>query len=97
MTALTLEPIRTWPDTVPPRTRTLGWDVLGWTSRYLLQPDGPDAGKPWRYTPEQVRIVLRWYEIDERGVFRFRQGTIRRLKGWGQPGQGPIPCQSCTG
>ncbi|MFJ9408570.1 terminase [Streptomyces sp. NPDC101393] len=79
-----LDPIRTWPDTVPDRTRTLGWDVLLWTARYLRQPDGPDAGSPWRFTPEQVRIVLRWYEIDDRGVFTRKQGTIRRLKGWGK-------------
>lgn len=38
MTAVTLEPVRTWADTVPPETRTLGWEVLEWTSRYLLQP-----------------------------------------------------------
>lgn len=79
-----MEPIRTWPDTVPDRTRTLGWDVLLWTARYLRQPDGPDAGSPWRFTPEQVRIVLRWYEVDEHGVFTRKQGTIRRLKGWGK-------------
>ncbi|WP_006603671.1 hypothetical protein [Streptomyces auratus] len=84
MTAVTLEPVRTWADTVPPETRTLGWEVLEWTSRYLLQPDGPDAGQPWKYTPEQVRIVLRWFEINEAGVFVRRQGTIRRLKGWGK-------------
>ncbi|AUG87135.1 terminase large subunit [Streptomyces phage Attoomi] len=79
-----LEPVRTWPDTVPDRTRTLGWDVLLWTARYLRQPDGPDAGKPWRFTPEQVRIVLRWFEINDAGEFTRRQGTIRRLKGWGK-------------
>ncbi len=50
MPAQTLEPVRTWPDTVPDPTRTLGWDVLLWASRYLLQPDGPDAGRPWRFT-----------------------------------------------
>ncbi|WP_328386302.1 hypothetical protein OHS81_21530 [Streptomyces sp. NBC_00400] len=85
MTALSLEPVRTWPDAVPPENRTLGWEVLEWTSRYLLQPDGPDAGQPWRFTDEQVRIVLRWFEIDSAGVFVRRQGTIRRLKGWGLP------------
>lgn len=79
-----LEPIRTWPDTVPPPERTLGWDVLAWTAENLLQPDGPDAGGPWKFTPEQVRIVLRWYEIDEHGTFTRRQGTVRRLKGWGK-------------
>lgn len=79
-----LEPVRTWPDTVPDPTRTLGWDVLKWCSDYLLQPDGPDAGKTWEFTPEQVRIVLRWFEIDGNGVFTKKQGTIRRLKGWGK-------------
>lgn len=85
MTALALEPVRTWPDTVPPENRTLGWEVLNWTATHLLQPDGPDAGGPWTYTPEQVRILLRWFEIDDAGVFVRRQGTIRRLKGWGLP------------
>ncbi|MGW7270822.1 terminase [Streptomyces sp. NPDC054864] len=79
-----IQPVRTWPDTVPEPTRTLGWDVLLWTARYLRQPDGPDAGSPWRFTPEQVRIVLRWFEIDDAGNFTRRQGTIRRLKGWGK-------------
>jgi phage terminase large subunit-like protein len=58
--------------------------VLLWTARYLRQPDGPDAGKPWKFTSEQVRIVLRWFEIDDAGNFTRRQGTIRRLKGWGK-------------
>lgn len=79
-----VEPVRTWPDTVPPPERTLGWDVLAWMSLYLQQPDGPDAGGPFSLTREQVRIVLRWYEVDEHGVFTRRQGTIRRLKGWGK-------------
>ncbi|MFB7012896.1 MULTISPECIES: terminase [unclassified Streptomyces] len=79
-----LEPVRTWTDSVPPPNRTLGWHVLEWTSHYLLQPDGPDAGGPWRFTPEQVRIVLRWFEIDDAGVFTRKQGTVRRLKGWGK-------------
>lgn len=25
--------------------RTLGWQILGWTAEYLLQPDGPRAGE----------------------------------------------------
>jgi len=79
-----LEPVRSWPDTVPDPTRTLGWEVLDWCSVHLLQPDGPDAGSPFQFTPEQVRIVLRWYEVDSAGVFVRRQGTIRRLKGWGK-------------
>jgi hypothetical protein len=41
--------------------RTLGWEVLGWTAEYLRQPDGPDAGEPWRYTDEQARFILWWF------------------------------------
>src|SRR5690625_169208 len=80
-----LEPIRTWPDTVPDDSRTLGWSVLDWVTDMILQPDGPRAGEPFKFTPEQVRIVLRWYEIDESGGFTRRSGTVRRLKGWGLP------------
>lgn len=42
------------PEGLPPLT--LGWQVLAWTIDYLLQPDGPEAGMPLRFTPEQVRI-----------------------------------------
>lgn len=69
--------------------RTLGWDVLAWTAEYLRQPDGPDAGKPWRYTPEQARFILWWYALDEYGRFVYRYGMLRRVKGWGLPGQRP--------
>lgn len=78
------EPIRSWPDIVPPDNRTLGWQVLEWTAEYLNQPDGPAAGQPWEYTTEQVKIILRWYEIDERGRFIHRRGVLRRMKGWGK-------------
>lgn len=63
---------------------TLGWRILEWTVDYLLQPDGPDAGQPWRYTPEQVRILLWWYAIDPLGRFVYRRAIIRRSKGWGK-------------
>lgn len=75
--------MRSIPDDVPHPTDTIGWDVLAWATEYLRVPDGPDAGTRWRYTGEQARIVLRWYSLDTVGAFRFTQGTIRRLKGWG--------------
>ncbi len=80
----TVEGIRSIPDTTPDEGRTLGWQVLAWTRAYLLQPDGPAAGEPWIFTPEQARIVLRWYAIDEAGRFTYRRGVIRRCKGWGK-------------
>lgn len=65
-------------------THTLGWDILGWTAEYLLQPDGPLAGDPWKFTQEQARFLLWWYAVDERGRFIYRSGMLRRMKGWGK-------------
>lgn len=64
--------------------RTLGWEVLAWAHEYLLQPDGPDAGSPWKYTPEQARFLMWWYALDERGRFSNRYAMLRRSKGWGK-------------
>jgi hypothetical protein len=63
---------------------TLGWEILGWTAKYLRQPDGPAAGQPWRYTPEQARLILWWYALDEAGRFAYRYGVMRRPKGHGK-------------
>jgi len=65
--------------------QTLGWDVLAWTADYLRQPDGPDAGRSWRYTDEQARFILWWYAVDQHGRFVYRYGMLRRVKGWGLP------------
>lgn len=72
-------------DYVPADNRTLGWDVIAWCLTYLRQPDGENAGKPWFFTNEQVRIIARWFEVTERGRFHYRRGVVRRLKGWGLP------------
>lgn len=72
--------------------RTIGWDVLAWTAEFLCQPDGPDAGRPWRYTQEQVRFVLWWFAIDEQGRFVYRAGMLRRAKGWGKDPVGATLC-----
>jgi hypothetical protein len=60
--------------------RTLGWEIIGWVGQYLRQPDG----SPWRYTPEQMRFILWWYAVDDRGVFVYRTGVLQRMKGWGK-------------
>lgn len=77
MTAIT-----TLPEGLP--TYTLGWGVLSWCSQWLRQPDGPDAGTPWRFTGEQVRFVLWWYEVDPTGRYAWNRGVLRRAKGWGK-------------
>ena len=93
-----VEAIRTWPDTVPEENRTVGWSVLGWMAEYLIQPDGPDAGTPLRLTREQVRILLRWYAVDERGRFLYRRGVIRRCKGHGKsPFLAAVACAELCG
>lgn len=35
-------------------------------------------------TDEQVRLVLWWYAVDGSGQYVYREGVIRRLKGWGK-------------
>lgn len=90
---MTLAPasgVRIGPTGIP--EKTLGWDVLAWTGDYLLQPDGPNAGKPWRFTDEQARFVLWWYAIDETGRFIYRKGMLRRMKGWGKDPVGAALC-----
>ena len=72
--------------------RTLGWQILGWTSEYLRHPDGPDTGQPWAYTAEQARFLLHWYAVDERGRFVFRRGMFRRMKGHGKDQIGATIC-----
>ncbi len=72
--------------------RTLGWQVLQWTAEFLRQPDGPDAGRPWKYTPEQARFILWWFAINEQGRWLYRNGMLRRVKGWGKDPVGATLC-----
>lgn len=62
---------------------SLGLGVVDWCEQWLLQPDGPDAGAPIRFTAEQVAFVWRLYAVDERGRFLWSRGLLRRSKGWG--------------
>jgi len=57
---------------------TLGWQIAGWTSEYLLGPDS----KPWKFTKEQLRFMLWWFAVDSDGRFVHRKGVLQRLKGW---------------
>ncbi|MFJ7909035.1 hypothetical protein [Kitasatospora sp. NPDC096204] len=87
---LTYDPVRTIPDTVPHPHRTLAGELLRW-SAHAFRPD-------FKFTPEQCRILARWYELRDDAVpedpndpetwgrgFRHESGTVRRLKGWGLP------------
>lgn len=59
--------------------RTLGWHIVAWAADNLQLP----SGAPWRYTPEQLRLTLWWYAVDEHLRFVYRDGVIQRIKGWG--------------
>jgi phage terminase large subunit-like protein len=76
--------VRIGPVGTPAPHDTLGWEVIDWQWEFLRQPDGPDAGQPWEYTPEQVRFLLWWYAIDDRQRWTFRRGVFRRMKGHGK-------------
>lgn len=88
--------VRTRPEGFP--THTLAGHVFAWCNDYLLQPDGPDAGAPWVFTPEQAHFVDWWYAVDERGRFIYRYGLLRRMKGWGKdPVGAALCCVECLG
>ena len=60
--------------------KTLGWQIIGWCGQWMKGEDG----KPWRFTPEQMRFLLWWYAIDASGRFIYRKGVLQRMKGWGK-------------
>lgn len=69
--------------------RTLGWEIAGWTFENLNSLDedeerDEDVEGGFRFTLEQLRFVLWWYAVDEKGKFAFRKGVLQRLKGWGK-------------
>lgn len=61
---------------------TLGWELLNWFAEYLRSPNGED--EPFIPTDEQARFILWWYAVDEYGRFVYRNGVLRRMKGWGK-------------
>lgn len=63
---------------------TLGWGVAEWCEEMLCQPDGEDAGGPFRFTREQLIFVLSFYAVDGSGRFVYRRAVLRRAKGWGK-------------
>lgn len=76
---------------------TLGWGVATWAAKYLKVPNGPDAGRPWKFTPGQLDFVLWWYAVDEDGRWLFQHGVRRLSKGTGKsPSAGCLCiCELC--
>ena len=71
---------------------TLGWGALAWCTQHLIQPDGPEAGRAFKFTPEQARFVLWLYAIDDTGRWVYSTAILRRMKGWGK---GPVTAAIC--
>lgn len=78
--------------------KTLGWGVIEHAERYLLQPDGDEAGSPYTFTREQLNFILWFYAVDEAGRFIYRRAVLRRAKGWGKsPFLGALALCELTG
>ena len=60
---------------------SLGRECLNWCYKYLKNPE---TGGPWEFTKEQARFIMWWYAVDKTGKFKYRNGTLRRMKGWGK-------------
>ncbi|GAA4104593.1 hypothetical protein [Streptomyces hundungensis] len=72
------------PKGVPAPNETLGYQIIRWAQKYIVQPDGDSAGEPWKFTPEQLKFVLWFYAINPDGTWKYAAGTLRRAKGWGK-------------
>jgi hypothetical protein len=75
--------LATLPDGEP--EFTLGWEAILWAERGLIQPNGPRAKQPFRFTRDQMRFLLWWYAMDPAtGEWLFRHGVRRLSKGSGK-------------
>ena len=63
---------------------TLGYGVIHWMSKFLVQPNGPKAGQRYQPTPRQARFILWWYAVDESGNWLHHHGVRRLSKGTGK-------------
>jgi hypothetical protein len=76
--------------TLPPwdwsgQTPTLGFNAIRWAETWLIQPNGPRAGHPFRFTKDQATFLLWWYALDRRtGGWLFDHGVRRLAKGSGK-------------
>ncbi len=64
--------------------RTLGYEAAAWAERWLIQPNGPRAGRRFRLTRGQLVWWLWWYAVDDDGRWLFNHGVRRLAKGSGK-------------
>lgn len=67
---------------------TLGYDVIAWAEEWLSSPMGD--GTRLIITPEQMRIILWHYAVDENGNWSYWQTLWQSAKGSGKDGLGAI-------
>jgi len=72
----------TLPEGVP--ALTLGYEVIKWAVRYLLQPNGPKAKQRFEFVESQVRFLLWFYAVDEAGHWLYHHAVRRLAKGSGK-------------
>lgn len=80
--------------------RTLGWSVLEWCSKWLVNPDsyGGIKGDQWVFQPDQAVFVLWFYAVDEDGEWIYRRAYRERAKGTGKsPMVAAIACAEFLG
>lgn len=63
---------------------TLGWEAIRWAEKWLVQPNGPRAGLPFRMTRDQMRFLLWFYALDDDGQWIYHHGVRRLSKGSGK-------------
>jgi hypothetical protein len=63
---------------------TLGEEAASWAHKWLIQPNGPRAGRPFRLTLDQYRFLVWWYAVDTDGQWLFHHGVRRLAKGSGK-------------
>lgn len=72
----------TLPEEIP--KLTLGWEAVKWASKYLRQPNGPNAGQRFEFVNSQLRFLLHWYGLNEDGTWIYHHGVRRLAKGSGK-------------
>jgi hypothetical protein len=91
-----LAPLDTLPAWVPGQP-TLGWTMLRWflgesapgVPRFSTV-DGPRAGQPLALTERQMLTVLWWYAVAPDGLWLYRGGMSRHVRGAGKSPLGAL-------
>jgi len=101
-----LDTLPPWPwdvldDEAP---RTLGWHAIAWAEGWtgfpglpdgwqgLIQPNGPRARKPFRFTARQCRFLLWFYALDADAQWLFIYAVRRLAKGSGKSPFAAVLC-----